>query len=344
MFDKLTGNNRIKEILRRLLAHGRVPNSLIFSGLEGVGKKRFAIELAKSLLCKSPINGEACDECSACRRVEAIEFPKPDDKDGHKKVILSEHPDFGIVLPHNRNILIDAIRSLEAEAQFRPYENFARVFVIDDADKMNPAASNALLKTLEEPAATSHIFLITSRADSLLPTIRSRCQILRFEPVNTQEIETYLSHTDKFLPEDVPLIARIAHGSIGRAIRTDAEQLRSVRELMLEVLESGFVHGDMAELLRIAESINDAKNKNDFEYYMDVLKALLHDVWLVKVKGGREGIVNSDIIDRLEGVADAAAAPELASSIEAIENLQGNLIVNINRKVATDALFVELAA
>jgi DNA polymerase-3 subunit delta' len=344
MFDKLTGNNRIKEILRRLLTHGRVPNSLIFSGIEGVGKKQFAIELARSLLCRSPVNREACDECSACRRVEAIEFPKPDDKDSHKRVIPSEHPDFGIVLPYNRNILIDAIRSLETEAQFRPYEDAARIFVIDDADKMNPYASNALLKTLEEPPATSYIFLITSRADSLLPTIRSRCQILRFEPVNAQEIETYLSHTNKFLPEDIPLVARIAHGSIGRAIRTDAEQLRSVRELMLEVIENGFVVGDTAELLRIAESVNDTKNKNDFEYFMDVLKALLHDVWLIRMKGGREGIVNSDIIDRLEGVANAATARDLAGSIEAIENLQGNLIVNINRKIATDALFVELAA
>ena len=344
MFEKLAGNSDVKKTLRRLISNSRVPNSLIFSGIEGAGKKQFAIELAKALLCKSPIDGEACETCSACMRVDVIEFPKSDDKDGHKKVILSEHPDFGMVVPYNRNILIDAIRSLDAEARFRPFEAPARVFIIEDADKMNDAASNALLKMLEEPAPTTHLFLITSRVDSLLPTIRSRCQILRFAPVATAEIEGFLEQTNKFLPEEVLLAARIAEGSIGRAMRTDIEKFRQIRERMAAVLAAALVKNDKAELLRIGESINDAKHKADFEDHMNVLKVLLHDVWLLRIGSDRMPIVNVDILSELEEIARATNISSLISSIEEIEKLQGNLIVNVNRKIATDGLFMELAA
>jgi DNA polymerase-3 subunit delta' len=343
MFD-LVGNESVKETLKRLIAHSRVPNSVIFSGIDGVGKKQFAIELAKSLLCKTPVNGDACDECSACKRAVVIEFPRPDDREGHRRVILSEHPDFGIVIPYNRNILIDAIRSLESEAHFRPFEGKARIFIIDDADKMNESASNALLKTLEEPAPTSHIFLITSRADSLLPTIRSRCQMLRFGPVETSRIEMFLQRTNKFLPEEIPLAARIADGSVGRAMRTDVEKFRRIRESMILVLENALVQGDRAELLRVAESMNDAKHKADFEDHIAVLKVLLHDMLLLKTGADKLEVVNLDIVPRLRQCADAAGIDVLISAIEGIENLQGNLLVNINRKVATDALFMDFAA
>jgi DNA polymerase-3 subunit delta' len=341
MFDDLVGNNDIKAILRRLIAAARVPNSLIFSGIDGVGKRQFAIELAKSLICKTPVRGEACNECSSCKRVDVIEFPKPDDRDGHRRLILSEHPDFGIVIPYNRNILIDAIRSLESEAQFRPFEARLRAFIIDDADKMNESASNALLKTLEEPASTSHIFLITSRVDSLLPTIRSRCQVLRFEPVETSLIEDFLRHSNKFLPEDTSLVARTANGSIGRAIRTDVEKFKQTRDRMLEVVEHALVRNDKAELLRIAESMNDAKHKADYEEQINVLKVLLHDVFLLR-SGRRMEIVNNDVLPRLDEAAKATGSEVLIRSIEEIETLQSNLAVNINRKVATDGLFVTI--
>ena len=344
MFDKLIGNENVKATLGRFIGNGRVPNSLIFSGIDGIGKKQFAVQLVKSLLCKSPVDGEGCDECSSCLRVDVVQFPRSDDKEAHKKVIFSEHPDFGLVIPYNRNVLIDAIRSLDTEAHFRPFEAGARVFIIDDADKMNDAASNALLKTLEEPAATSYIFLITSRADSLLPTIRSRCQMLRFEPVSTAEIERFLERSNKFLPEDVPLISRIADGSIGRAMSTDAEKFRQVRERMLEVVENGLIDHDHAALLRNAEVICDAKHKSDYEDHINVLKGLLHDIWRIKSGSSDESVVNADIIARLRAAAEQTTSANLIRLIEEIEELQLNLIVNINRKVATDSLFVDIAA
>src|SRR6185369_13521541 len=292
MFKTLLGNNHIKEVLRRMLEKERVPRSLLFTGIEGVGKKRFALELAKSFICIDKQNIEACGKCAACRRADKINFPKSDDRDAHKEVIFSEFPDIGLVIPYNKNILVDAIRDLETEANFRPYEAKARFFIIDNADKMNDAASNALLKTLEEPAATSHIFLISARPDSLLQTIRSRCQTIRFAPVEASEIEKKLLSTEKFSPVDTKLVARLSAGSIGHALDFDLEKFRAKRQSMLKALESLAGKPDHLSLLKTGEEINDAKNKDDYEFYLEILQTLIHDIWVLIHGANEKTLVN----------------------------------------------------
>src|SRR5206468_4719388 len=157
MFDRLVGNRDVKDAVARLVASARIPNALLFAGPEGIGKKQFALELAKSIICRQPREHEAYNECAACRRAEIFVFPSADAKgDEYDEVFFSEHPDVGMVVPFNRTLRIGAIRKLEIESNFRPFEAPARVFIVDDAHKMNDPASNALLKTLEEPPPTSH--------------------------------------------------------------------------------------------------------------------------------------------------------------------------------------------
>ncbi len=344
MFDKLTGNNQIKEVLRRLLAFKRVPSSLLFAGAGGVGKKQFALELAKSFVCQNPKNSEACGVCSACRRAERFTFPKSDDRDAFKRVIFSEHADIGLVIPYNKTILVDAIRELETEANFRPYEAAARFFIIDDADKMNDSASNALLKTLEEPPATSHIFLISSRPDALLPTIRSRCQTLRFAPIDANEIENYLLKDKKFSPGDAALLAKLSSGKLGHALETDLEKFRAQRAAMLKVLESILIQENRAELLRVAEEMNEAKNKDDFEARLDILQTLIHDIWAMKNKADEKILINVDLARDLQKLTERADSRRLSAWLSEIETLREQLAVNLNRKIAIDALFMQMAS
>src|SRR5215218_5209305 len=198
MFDSLIGNERAKETLRKMLRLGRVPGALLFVGEEGLGKRSFALELARALNCKDRRGVEGCGACPACERIVKFQYPAADDKDEFKKVIWSEHRDVGMVRPYNRNILVDAVRDLERESNFRPAEGAARVFIIEQAECHNPpaankdSAANALLKTLEEASPTTHIILITSRPSGLLPTIRSRCQTVRFAPLAPEELESFL--------------------------------------------------------------------------------------------------------------------------------------------------------
>ena len=347
MFSKLVGNEHVKQTLGRLIAKGRVPNSLLFAGDEGVGKLEFAIELARAFVCTDPTDGgEGCGVCPACRRVDSFVIPpEPTDKnkDEFKKVFFGGHSDVGKVVAYKRLILVDAIRDLERHANFLPNEAKARFFIIDAADKMNDQAANALLKTLEEPPPTSHIFLITSRPDSLLPTIRSRCQTLRFAPVEAAEIEKYLVDEKAYTHDEARLAARLSRGSIGRAVSINVEQFRDRREKMLKVVGTAIEGGEIAVLLRIAEEMNDAKNKELFEENLDVLQSLIHDVWTISVSGETQRIVNTDLEVELSRLSQLAGQSNLPGWLRSIDQIRDDLIVNINRKVAADALFVSMA-
>ena len=343
MFDQIHGNHHAKEVLWQLLKRGRVPHSFIFAGEEGVGKRLFALETAKAFVCQNPRAGEACGVCGACRRSANFSFPKADDRDAHKKVIFSEHPDIGLVVPYNKNILVSAIRSLETEANFRPFEAQARFFIVDDADKMNEESSNALLKTLEEPSPTTYIFLITTRPDALLSTILSRCQMLRFAPLEAKQIEGFLEGTKQFAIDDAEILAKFAGGSIGRALQIDVGKFREQRAAMLKVLESILSKPDRAALLRIGEEINDAKNKDFYGNYLNILQTLIHDLWILRLGQAEETIVNADLKNELRHLAEKATTKRLAAWLSEIETLYGNLNLNLNRKISTDALFMQMA-
>ncbi len=342
MFDHLVGNAHVKTILRRLLMQKRIPNALLLTGADAVGKKQFALEIAKAFVCQNPQNSEACGACANCRRAGNFTFPKADDRDAFKKVIFSGHSDIGMVIPYNKNILVDAIRELETEANYRPYQATARFFIVDNADKMNDSASNALLKTLEEPPATTHIFLITSRPDALLPTIRSRCLTLRFAPIATAEIENYLLKKD-FSTVDAALLARLSDGKLGHAQQTDLEKFRVNRAAMLRVLDGILIKENRAELLRVAEEMNDAKNKDDFEARLGILQTLIHDVWTIRNQADAKITVNVDLISDLEKFAARADRRKLSAWLSEIETLREQLAFNLNRKIATDALFMQMA-
>lgn len=344
MFDRILGNDAAKTSLTRMIDSGRLPNSLLFTGHEGVGKREFALEVARALVCSSTVDGQGCGKCSACERVVKFEIPKPEKKDDFKQVFFSGHPDVGTVVAYNRNILVDAIRALEQEANFRPFEAKARLFLIDDADKMNDAASNALLKTLEEPPSTTYIILATSKPEALLQTIHSRCQVVRFAPLTVDSVEAFLLNNKSYAAADASLAARMSKGSIGTAIGLDIEKLRNSRDSMLDVVESGVGRRDIPSVLRASELINDAKNKDDFELNLAIFETLLRDSWLLSQGLETESLANPDVAERLNAVARRSNLGQIEALLAGIEKLRQSLEVNINRKVATDALFAKMAA
>src|SRR2546423_13326160 len=203
MFSRLIGNDEVKDALRHLLASGRMPGSLLFTGEAGIGKKLFALEIAKALNCRNRAGVEACDECSSCKRISNSTFPAfSEATDNRERMIWSEHGDVAMVRPYLQIIRVKPIRELEREANFRPFEGTARVFIIEDADYMNLNAANSLLKVLEEPPPTSHLILTTTNPTALLATIRSRCQVIRFAPVPAEQIENFLIDKKQIIASD----------------------------------------------------------------------------------------------------------------------------------------------
>jgi DNA polymerase-3 subunit delta' len=344
MFDQLVGNDRIKKLLVRTLESSRLSGALLFTGEEGVGKKLFALEIAKALNCPSPRGVEGCGVCGPCKRISKFNYPQSSEPDDWKSIIWSDHPDVGMVVAPRRLLQVDQMRQIEREANFRPFEGKARVFLIEDADKLNDQSANALLKVLEEPPHTSYIVLLTSRPAMLLPTILSRCQMIRFSPVTSTEIENYLIQNKLASPAEARVRARVARGSLGRAIEQDFELFTSQRQAMLGVLETLAVTHEHIQLLKSSEDLNSAQQKDEYESRLDILETLIRDAWMLSLDAPAENIVNADLITQLTKIGRQVESWKPARWISQIEELREQLVVNINRKSATDALFLTMAA
>lgn len=344
MFDQLIGNERVKKLLARILEAGRLPGALLFTGEEGIGKKLFALEIAKALNCRSPNGVEGCGACPSCVRISRLNYPQSNDSDDWKGIIWTDHPDVGLVNAPKRLLLVEQMRQIEREANFRPYEGRARFFLIEDADKLNDASANALLKVLEEPPHTSHVVLLTSRPAMLLPTIRSRCQMIRFAPLAAEELENYLVKNKLASAAEASIRARIARGSLGRAIEQDFGEYTAQRAAMLRVLQALAVTDDRIQLLKSSEELNSAPQKDEFESRLDILEALIRDAWMLSLGAPTENAVNADLLPQLREISKQLETWRPPRWISQIEEMREQLVVNINRKASTDALFLTMAA
>lgn len=174
MFEKIIGNEHIKESLIKVVNSSSVSHSYLFIGKSGIGKKLFAKELAKKVMC---LGDETCESC--------VKFE------------ANSNPDFQIIVPDGRTLKIEQIRNLQAKIIEKPIISNKKVYIIDDAECMSEEAQNCLLKTLEEPPEYAMIILISSNENRILQTIKSRCVIIRFEDLTDKQIADYLNIQDK---------------------------------------------------------------------------------------------------------------------------------------------------
>src|SRR5215213_11499537 len=177
----------------------------------------------------------------------------------------------------------------------------------------------------------------------LLPTILSRCQMIRFSPLTPDEIETHITKNNLVDSKTARLRARAAGGSLGRALAGDLVTFTSQRKAMLTVLNALVVSEDRAQLLRSAEQLNEAQYKDEFEDRLDVLETLIRDAWMLSLGVASDKLVNEDLSAELTEIGRKLDSSRAADWILQIEDLREQLIVNINRKVTTDALFLVMA-
>src|SRR5919109_2030307 len=206
-FTNVLGHEFQKGALRRAVRESRISHAYLFSGPDGIGKKLIALEFGKILNCVSTyesgeadLKNTACD-CPSCRKIE---------KGIHPDVLLVEYKG-------TKDIKVDQIREeVEEKLYFRPFEGRFKVAILDEAERMNQNAQNAFLKTLEEPPPDSVIILITSQPQSLLPTIRSRCQLLEFSPLPEEILVEEIRKRKNLSPDEAVLCARLSGGSLGK--------------------------------------------------------------------------------------------------------------------------------
>lgn len=231
--DQIRGHQPILEMLHRGLSRGRLPHALLFVGDAGIGKRRVAIHLAQCLFCQQSAADQlfCCDECSSCKQIAA---------GTHPDLISVECPPDKAILPLSLIIGRDDQRGREGvcyEMSLRPMLGDRRIAIIDDADKMNAESANALLKTLEEPSANYLMILIASDIDSILPTIRSRCQLIRFGRLSDEDVAELLVRQQLVdsMDQAIP-IARLAEGSLKIASELIDDSLEKLRADILKPL------------------------------------------------------------------------------------------------------------
>ena len=224
--NQIRGHQTILEMLDRALSRGRLPHALLFAGPVGIGKKRVAQYLAQCLFCEQSAADQldCCGECSSCKQMVA---------GTHPDLISIECPPDKAVLPLSLIIGKEEHRGREGvcyEMSLRPMSGDRRIAIIDDADKMNAESANALLKTLEEPTANYLMILIASELDAILPTIRSRCQLIRFAELSAEDVSELLLEQDLAESSDqAEQIARLSGGSLAVASQLLDENLQELR-------------------------------------------------------------------------------------------------------------------
>lgn len=332
-FSTLIGNERIKKLLQRAAAEGRLGQSLLMAGPRGVGKHQFAVALAQALNCEQLKNGDACGDCIPCRKISRNEH-------ADVRTILRESQDPSVKKESKSQFIkIEQTRALSEQAQFRPYEGRRRIFIIDDAEWLRHEAANSLLKILEEPPATSLIILITAKPFLLLDTIRSRCLMLSFAPLSAGEIEQHLRTIDK-KPDEPRLRARLARGSIGRAVEIDLAGYREMRRMLLELIETVAFSGASIKLLGAAEYLGRKLERDEFERHLDALMVLLADLFHLKLGDSEGSLTNEDITEKLERAAQALTVEQITDWTDRIEQVFRALPRNINRQLAMDAMLI----
>lgn len=231
--EQIRGHQLILEMLQRALSRSRLPHALLFAGDAGIGKKRVALHLAQCLFCtQTPADQlESCGECASCKQMTA---------ETHPDLISIECPPDKAILPLSLIIGGDDHRGREGvcyEMSLRPMSGDRRIAIIDDADKMNAESANALLKTLEEPSANYLMILIASDLDSILPTIRSRCQLIRFGRLSQDDIAGLLIEQQLLDSEEqANQIARLSEGSLKIANQLLDENLQNLRVNITRIL------------------------------------------------------------------------------------------------------------
>jgi DNA polymerase-3 subunit delta' len=246
------------------------------------------------------------------------------------------------VAPDGQFIKIDQMRGLSREVFFKPFEGKRRVFIIDEADKFKPEAANSILKTLEEPPDTSVLILITSRPNDLLPTIRSRCQMYRFAPLPPEDIERLLQGRTSCSPEERRLLARIAGGSLGKALTVDPAEYRLQREEMLRLLETCSRNFLYANAVRAASGWLDKRKQAEFDSKTSILFTLMRDLFLLKAGAEPTSLTHGDILARLSTLSTAYSFNQLTGATRSLDHLEAGTRRNLNRGLAADQFILNL--
>ncbi len=368
-WNQLINHERIKKILQHAIIENRMPGAYCFSGEEGIGKDALAIEFARTVNCYNPIINDkiidSCGQCKSCRLFDELQHPNllfitalpsgtaaegrsdsPLDKLTTSQIdqikeqlsIKAENPYHQINIPKSNTIKISSIRQIKKKLTLSASHAGRRVVIISKADAMTPEAANAFLKTLEEPHENITIILTTSKQEALLPTIMSRCQLIRCEPLGTSEISQFLIDNYNLDGEKAETVANFARGSLVRAIEFLDDDVQLLRDNVVDMLRVSMKRNTFRiDLMGFIDEIVKEKDKSRVEMALTMLMLWFRDASAYQKTNSESAIIFKDQAEPIIKFTNYFKN-DISLAVEAVEES----IQLINRNVQLQLIFISL--
>jgi DNA polymerase III subunit delta' len=324
---KMYGYDWAVNILREHIIRGNPRHAYLLTGPQGIGRRTLALRMAQALNCPSPeAPGIPCFNCHTCKQIERM-----------------QHPDLLVVQsdPQSRNLKVEQIRDLQRSLSLTPYEARYRIAILLRFEEANPNAANALLKTLEEPAPPVILILTAESSESLLPTIVSRCEVIRLGPLSYSTVSDSLQSHWGIQADEANLLAHLSGGRLGYAVHLfqEPEQLSQRHEWLEE--HKHLLIANRIERFNYADKLTKDKDKNRDKLHslLEVWLSLWRDI-LLRATGAQTPLVN---IDREIEINNLARQLGIENSYKMVENIERTMELidnNINPRLVIEDLMI----
>lgn len=323
-WDSVIGQEQMTQNLENALKYKKISHAYLFQGERLSGKRMIAELFARALQCESN-ERKPCNQCRSC-----------------KQAINGNHPDIIYVEHDKPNVIsVDNIRTqINGDIAIKPYSSAYKIYIVDEAEKMNTQAQNALLKTLEEPPEYAVIMLLSTRAEAMLPTILSRCVTLNTKPVSDDRIKNFLMRTVQIPDYRASVCASFARGNVGRAIQLASNE--DFDKMKAEVLSNLKAIFDFEVYQMAAAAKKVTEEKFDVEDYLDLCFIWYRDVLLYKACGDRKHIVFQEELRDIERIGEKYTYEAIEKVIGAIEQARSRLKSNVNADLTMEIMFMEM--
>lgn len=327
-----TGQNDPLRFLKQAFIKKAMPHALLFTGIEGIGKDAAAENLAMLCNCLSFSGNtdelkqeiEPCGMCRSCKKIKS-----------------GNHPDILRVMPDNSIIRIAKIREVRQGLSMSPLEAKVRIIIISNAQCMNPEASNALLKILEEPPERTLLILTALKASDLLPTILSRCQQIPFRPLSRNILKHELVTKYNADPDTAETAANVSEGSLKRALSMIEPESKIFRSRILKqmaVLSESPDKSSEGLLLAFAERL--ANYKNELTEALNIISTWFRDLLISKYHPDK--IINRDMAEMIFKIARKLEIPDIIARMEALQAAQKDVLRG-NQRLVLEVMMMRIA-
>lgn len=322
-FKDVIGHKNVISYIENAVRQDKVSHAYILNGARGSGKKMLAMLFAATLLCEEK-GADPCNHCHSCKQVDS-----------------KSHPDLINIESLESSIGVDVIRTMvNNDIMIKPYQGPYKIYIIDGADRMTEQAQNALLKTIEEPPEYAVIFLLTENAEKLLPTIASRCVMLKLRNIKDTLIKKYLMEKMEVPDYKADMCVAFAQGNVGRAVLlAKNEKYDAIREEAVNLLKN-IRNMEFDALVEAVRHIH--AYKLDVEEYFDIIMVWYRDVLMYKATRDVDKIVFKEMIPEIKERASKSSYEGIELVLESLEKSKARLRANVNFTLVMELLFLTI--